>query len=62
GPGALVGERALFEATTHAATLRAAELTELLVLDRATFEAALDRWPELRLAVSRPARAAADRT
>ncbi len=53
GPGRIVGELALIDDAPHAATVRATTLTEVLVLDRPTFAAALARWPELGDALCR---------
>ncbi len=46
-PGAVVGEIALIDAAPRAATVRATEPTRLLAIDRAAFQAALTRWPDL---------------
>lgn len=57
GPGAILGERALLDDVPWPATLRATTLTEVLVLDRPTFAAALARWPALGVALARALRA-----
>ncbi len=51
GPGAVVGELALVDDAPRAATVRATEPTTVLVFERAAFQAALVRWPELGLAL-----------
>ncbi|MEZ4400753.1 MAG: cyclic nucleotide-binding domain-containing protein [Kofleriaceae bacterium] len=53
GPGRVVGELALIDDAPRAATVRAAAATEVLVIERATFERALTRWPEVGLALCR---------
>lgn len=53
GPGRVVGELALLAPAPRAATVRATSLTEVLVIDRTTFEAARARWPDLGLALCR---------
>jgi len=47
GAGAVVGELALIDDAPHAVTVRATVATDLLVVERAAFTAALARWPEL---------------
>ncbi|MBZ0231002.1 MAG: cyclic nucleotide-binding domain-containing protein, partial [Deltaproteobacteria bacterium] len=51
--GSVVGELALVDDSARAVTLIASSPTSLLILDRATFLSALDRWPELGLALLR---------
>ncbi|HUQ02014.1 MAG TPA: cyclic nucleotide-binding domain-containing protein [Kofleriaceae bacterium] len=51
--GSVVGELALVDDAPRAATLLASGPTDVLVVDRAAFLAALDRWPELGLALLR---------
>jgi hypothetical protein len=51
--GAVVGELALVDDAPRAATLLASGPTDVLVVDRAAFLSALDRWPELGLALLR---------
>lgn len=53
GPGRMVGELALVDDAPRGATVRATTLTEVLVIDRATFTAALRRWPDLGVALCR---------
>ena len=53
GPGAVVGELALIDDAPRAMTVRAATATEVLVVERAAFTAALARWPELGSALLR---------
>ncbi len=51
--GSVVGELALVDDAPRAATVIADEPTEVMVVERAAFAAALDRWPELGLALLR---------
>jgi hypothetical protein len=51
--GAVVGELALVDDAPRAVTLVASGATEVLVVERAAFLAALERWPELGLALLR---------
>ena len=48
-PGAVVGEMALVDDAPRSSTVRATRATRLLRVERTTFEAALDRWPDLGL-------------
>ncbi len=51
--GTVVGELALIDDAPRALTVRAAVDTDLLVVERAAFAAALARWPELGSALLR---------
>ena len=51
GPGAIVGELALIDDAPRAATVRAVTASEVLVFERAAFQTALLRWPDLGLAL-----------
>jgi hypothetical protein len=51
--GSVVGELALVDDAPRAATVVADGATEVLVVERPAFRAALDRWPELGLALLR---------
>jgi CRP-like cAMP-binding protein len=51
--GSVLGELALVDDAPRAVTVVAATACELLVVERAAFVAALDRWPELGLALLR---------
>ncbi len=51
--GAVVGELALVDDAPRAVTVVAAGPTDVLVVERAAFLTALDRWPELGLALLR---------
>jgi CRP-like cAMP-binding protein len=52
-PGAVVGEMSLVDAGLRAFTVRAATAATLLRIDRAAFQAALDRWPDLGMGLLR---------
>jgi hypothetical protein len=53
GPGTVVGEMALVDASPRFRTVRAVSDTRLLAISRAAFESALDRWPDLGMGLLR---------
>jgi len=53
GPGEFFGEIALVQQSTRTATVRAAELTTVLAIDRATFEQVLERSPRMAVQIIR---------